>query len=100
MALVLSLRKGEDFYVGNEQFVIDTIHSDVFFRVKHLESGRAYEISDTQATEIMDGVFVSSGEKPQAQMARVAIEAPANLMVLRGDKYRNPPPHIQKRARS
>ena len=96
MALVLSLKEGQDFYVGDQQFVIDAIHADVFFRIKHPDSGRTFEVSNTRATEVLDDVFVSAGDKPMAQSVRVAIEAPANLLVLRGPKYRGETPALDE----
>jgi hypothetical protein len=95
MPLVLSLRKGDDFYVGNEQFVIDEIHSDTMFRVRHERTGKLFEVAGSNMTRIMNDVFLSAGERPQAAVARVAIKAPANITVLRGEKYRNPPAHLQ-----
>jgi len=46
----------------------------------------------------MPDVFVSAGERPQALLARVTIELPPSVAVLRGDKLRNPPAHIQARS--
>jgi hypothetical protein len=99
MPLVLSLRQGQDFYVGKERFVVDHIHNDTMFRLRHVESARKFEVSDTQSTKILDDVFVSAGARQQPMLVRLAIEAPANVLVLRGDRYRNPPEHIKAGAR-
>ena len=98
MPLVLSLKEGQDFYVGDERFVVEDVYSEMHFRVRRAGTGKIFEITDLGATEIMPDVFVSAGEKPQAPLARVNIEAPPSVLVLRGDKFRNPPPHLQKRS--
>ena len=98
MPLVLSLKEGQDFYVGDERFVVEDVYSEMHFRVREVGTGKIFEITDLGATEIMPDVFVSAGERPQALLARVTIEAPPSVLVLRGDKFRNPPAHIQARS--
>lgn len=97
MPLVLSLKKGQDFYIGDERFLIDEVYSETHFRVRRERTDKMFEITDTRATEIMPDVFVSAGERPQPLMARIAIEAPPNVLVLRGDKFRNPPSFFRGR---
>lgn len=92
MALVLSMREGNDFYVGHEQFVVSTIFTETHFTLTHTKSGNRFDITDTKATEILPDVMVSAGDRQQAMMARVAIEAPSDILVLRGDKYRRGKP--------
>jgi hypothetical protein len=45
----------------------------------------------------MPDVMVAAGE-PYVVSARVAIEAPADILILRGDKFRNPPANVRPRA--
>jgi hypothetical protein len=97
MPLVLSLKTGQDFYVGGERFVIGEVFSEAHFMVTRASTGESFEVTDLRATEILTDVFVSAGERPQAQLARVAIEAPSDVLVLRGDKFRNPPAHLKAR---
>lgn len=92
MALVLSLRRGQDFYVGDEQFVVTAIHSETSFSLLHVPSEKTHRITETEAVEVCPDVFVSAGEKPEAMVARVAIRAPRERLIVRGDKRRNPPP--------
>lgn len=91
MALVLSLKVEQDFYVGEERFVVTAIFSPTSFALAHERSGRGFRITDAKASEVFPDVFVSAGEKPEAMIARVAIEAPRHLLIIRGDKRRNPP---------
>jgi hypothetical protein len=97
MPLVLSLKAGEDFYLDDDQFVVEEVSSAVEFTVRDAVSGKCYRVTDTRATEIRPNVFVSAGEKPQALVARLTIEAPRSVLVVRGDKKRNPPDNIRAR---
>lgn len=97
MPLVLSLKANQDFYVGDEQFVVDSVHSETHFMIVRTSTRQRFEVTDLRATEIMPDVFVSAGERPQTLLARVAIEAPSDVLVLRGDKFRNPPEHLKHR---
>jgi hypothetical protein len=91
VALVLSLLKGQDFYVGDERFVVAGIQSPTVFTLLHEGSGKIFKIVDAEQTEVLDGVRISAGIKPEAMIARVAIEAPRTMLILRGEKRRNPP---------
>jgi hypothetical protein len=97
MPLVLSLRKGDDFYIGNSQFVLCDMSSDTQFQIESARTGQKFTITHTRQTEIMPDVMVSAGEKPHPMLARVVIDAPRDLLVVRGDKWRNPPEHIRAR---
>lgn len=99
MPLVLSLREGQDFYVGETQFVVDQVGGDVQFTLRHVAEARTFEITDEHATEVMQDVFVSAGPRERPSLARVVIEAPPDVLVLRGDKKRNPPPHVHPRQK-
>jgi sRNA-binding carbon storage regulator CsrA len=100
MALVLSLKVNEDFYVADEQFRVLRIVDDCHFKLLEERTGRVLDITDEHGTEVVPDVFVSAGDRPQTGMARVAIEAPQDILILRGEKYRNPPAHIQERERA
>lgn len=88
MALVLSLRQGEDFYVEDERFIVVEIFGPSRFQLKDAETGSIHEVTDEERVEILDDVFVSAGDRTQMGVARIAIEAPREIMILRGEKYR------------
>jgi hypothetical protein len=90
MPLVLSLRKDQDFFVGEERFIVTDVMGETHFKLRHEGTGRVFEITDRRSTEILAEVFVSAGDRPKTYMARVAVEAPAAIKVLRGDRKRNP----------
>jgi hypothetical protein len=68
--------------------MIEQVYRGVDFVIKHLQSGRRYDVTDKKATEIADDVFVSAGRRQQSSTARVTIDAPGELAVIRGS---NPP---------
>ena len=88
MTLVLSLRKGQDFYVDDEQIVVESIRGKQSFVVKVVSTGKVHTITDERATEVVPDVFLSSGGRAQGGLARIAIEAPPDVLILRGAKYR------------
>jgi len=86
MPLVLRLRPGDDFYVAKERVVVSQLLGGPKF-VLHVESsGRRYEITDEESVEMREvrDVFLASGGRAQAGLARVAIEAPREISILRG----------------
>lgn len=89
MALVLSMRERSDFFVGDERFVVEQVYSDTHFRIRQDSSGRVFDITDQKSTEVMPEVFVSAGDKQPNILARVAIEAPRTIKILRGEMYRD-----------
>jgi sRNA-binding carbon storage regulator CsrA len=91
MPLVLSLRTGDDFFVGDQHVVIGEVLNEGRFEMTVMSSGRHYLVSDEQAVELEEiaDVFISSGDRPQHGVARVAIDAPRSIPVLRGEAARN-----------
>ena len=93
MPLILSLHSGQDFYVGDLQVVIGNVLGVSQFEVTVPATGRKYTITDSEATELKEApdVFLSAGDRPQSGVARVAIDAPRSIPVLRGEARRNGP---------
>jgi hypothetical protein len=84
--LVLRLRPGEDFYVAEERVVVGELLGGPRFLL-HVEStGRRYAISDEESTEMREvaDVFLTSGGRAHAGLARVAIDAPREISIVRG----------------
>jgi hypothetical protein len=88
MALVLSLREQQDFYVGEERFIVQALLSDTKFVLRNDRTGQKHTISDDRSEELVPDVFVSAGFKPPLATARVVIDAPQEVLVLRGEKKR------------
>jgi hypothetical protein len=90
MPLVLSLRQGDDFYVGKRRVEVWACTGRVKFQLK-LDNGVVFNVSDEESIEILDDVFVSAGNRagrPQHGIACVSIDAPREISIVRGDRYR------------
>lgn len=88
MSLVLSLHAGQDFFLDDTQVMVDEVLSDQHFRVSC--EGKRFDVTDQEATEVLPDVFLSAGDRPQSGIARVAIDAPHDVLILRGERYRHP----------
>jgi hypothetical protein len=88
MPLILSLREGQDFYVDEEQIVVGRVYALTRFDLYVPRTGARHLITEQESIEVLPEVFVSAGDRPQRGIARVAIEAPHAIILLRGDKYR------------
>lgn len=87
MPLVLSMKPGDDFFVGSERVVVEEVRGECEFTLRTAD-GRAHEISDKRGTEVLPGVMVSAGNRAHAGLARVAIDAPQEVPIMRGQRYR------------
>jgi sRNA-binding carbon storage regulator CsrA len=92
MPLVLSLRVGQDVFFGDEQVTVTKITGYSKFDVQVTSSGRTYHVNDEEAVELQElsDVYLTAGDRPQAGLARLAIDAPRSILILRGDAARNP----------
>lgn len=88
MALVIVVAKGDSFYANDIKCTITRIKSQNIFRVE-VDKGtiiEAYEISADKRTEVLPGVFLSAGFRSN-NGAKVVIEAPSNVKILREQLY-------------
>lgn len=88
MPLVLSLKEKQDFYVGDLRFEVVKIHHPLKFDIQDMQTGVIHDIGSKHSVEIVEDVFVAAGNHPQSSTVRVAIEAPNDVQLLRGDKKR------------
>jgi hypothetical protein len=86
VALVLTLRKKEAFYANDAKVMVRDILSADHCIVETSE-GKTFDVTEDKSVEIMPEVFVSIGVRGQLDMARIAIEAPRSILILREDKY-------------
>lgn len=84
--LSLGLATLSNFYVGGEKFCVSKIYGPMSFRITDNE-GTDYEITDNSSVEIMPEVFVSAGLDGTKKIARLAIEAPKRIEILRPKVY-------------
>ena len=88
MALVLSLREGQDFYLDDDQVLVTWVDGLMHFQLMLASSGQSFVITDAESVEVLPDVFVSAGDRPQRGIARVAIDAPREIRITRGDRWR------------
>lgn len=87
MALVLTLKAGEDFYVGDERVTVADITSlNEFILLRHKDLV-SFTVVNGPSIELFPGVKVSAGLRGQSDLARVAIEAPRSVRILRTEHY-------------
>lgn len=89
MALVLNLKKGEDFFIidksGNKhRCVVTRIDTPTRFKLM-IEKGlnEEYKIDDRHSQVIYPDVRVSAGEG-RHDVAKVNVEAPSKISIVRG----------------
>ena len=91
MALILSLRQGEDFFLDEERVRVQRIYSNRHF-VLETADGTHHEIVQDRMAESVTDVFVSSGDRGGGKRnneasvgsARLVIDAPREFTILRG----------------
>jgi hypothetical protein len=86
MPLVLTFHEGEDFFVGDAQFVV----SDIVSAESAIVTGsdRSFEILQDKAAEILPGCRVSLSDRSGGGTARLTFEAPRSMNIATGDKIR------------
>lgn len=88
MPLVLSLKQGQDVYVGDEQVQIEKIIGPTSAVLSH--NGKYYSVDSAKWMELDVGcrVRASSNTPRTANVVRIQFDSP-NARVLRGNSYRN-----------
>ena len=91
MALVLTLKTGQDFYVADTQVFVGRVVHERHFYLEVPSSKSSYEVTDQEAVEMREvpDVFFSAGDRSAPNLVRVAIDAPQEIAIMRGDKRRN-----------
>jgi hypothetical protein len=92
VALVLQLRAGEDFFVQDERIVVEEVRSPSEFTVRRIRDNKVFVVKEGVSTALFKGVLVSVGARGQLGFARVALEAPRQIPILRGENYRRGKP--------
>ena len=85
MALVLSLREGDQVRIGDVIASVTAVRAHDDFDMT-VVGDRPRAITDRRATEIVDDVFVSAGPRISAGFVRVAFEAPRDIRIVREDR--------------
>jgi hypothetical protein len=86
--LVLGLRLSEDVFVGDEGFALVDIHSAGRATIRNMKTSQSYDVDVGRSVEVLPDVFFAMGDKSTSVMARISIEAPRNVKLLTGMRYR------------
>ncbi len=98
MALALGFSAGQDFYAGDTRVKVMKIRADLTFDLEVWPPNgdkQVVHITDMESTEVAPNVRLSMGNTGTEGTARILIEAPKHIKVLRGNAYRRD----QKRSR-
>ncbi len=90
MPLILGIREGSDFYVGHNRLKIMKIHSATCFDVQSGTPGhlKITKVTDEKSVEVYPQVRLSAGLHGSNVLARVVIDAPISMKILRGKIYK------------
>lgn len=90
MALTLGIRTGKDFFIGDCRVKIMEIVSSTKFRIQYGAAGalKTAEISDEESVGLAENIRLSAGLHGTNELARVVIDAPRDIKILRGFIYR------------
>lgn len=86
MGLVLTLRAGDDFYLGERRLVLERILDNRTCVVFDPETGERFEIAEDRMAEIAEDVMVCTAVSFNS--VNIAIEAPRDMQILRGSLKR------------
>ena len=86
MPLVLSFKEDDEFYVGDKVFFVTEIAGPARFVIED-EFGRRWDVTDERAVEIAPDVMASVGKNGSNHLARLVIDAPRSVPILRGELY-------------
>jgi hypothetical protein len=98
MALVLTLRTGEAFFVAahkeiepaRDKFTMSRIVSEDKVTILRHRDKILFEVTIYEKTEIDDDVVAQLGDRITTKAARVAIDAPRSILIVAEDRYRAP----------
>jgi sRNA-binding carbon storage regulator CsrA len=88
MTLVLTRRLGEDFYVGDDQVILEEIHSQTEISLRRTRDASLIRLRQGEWFEISPGVSASVAARGQLGLARIAFEGSESVPIWRGDLYR------------
>ena len=88
MALVLGIQEGRSFYLGDIQ--VELMKIETPSRVKlmiHGSINQIVTIGPNNRTELMPSIYASLGTDSSIDQAKIALEAPRHIKILRDNLY-------------
>ena len=88
MALILGIREGRSFYLGDLKVSLERIQTPTRVKVKvHGAIDQIMTLGPNNRTELIPGVYASIGTDSTIEMAKIVIEAPRSIKILRDNLY-------------
>ena len=88
MALVLGIHPKRSFYLGDLRVSLEKIETPTRVKVKiHGSIDEIKTIGNSVRTELIPGVYASLGQDSTIDQAKIALEAPRNIKILRDILY-------------
>lgn len=88
MALILTLREGEPFFVGKHEFAVKVIRSHTEVDMQDVRSGVVHNLSTERSVEVAPDVFMAVGLRGQLQICRVVVDAPRDMLILKRSRLK------------
>ena len=85
MALVLSLKEKEIFYIQDIPFIVREVSKD-FFYVDNLITNDRHRIDSTKMVELYPEVRASAGHYTKYKTVKLVIEAPKDIIIQREER--------------
>jgi len=83
MALVLSIKEGQEFYVGNTRYSVEALKSQGFTLRQHGGKDITFEVTCDQMIEIAPQIHIRAGLATHKGEASIDIQAPKDILILR-----------------
>jgi len=87
VALVLSIKQGQYFYIGDTRYSVENLQPRGFTLRQHEGKDITFEITCDQMVEIAPQIYIRAGLATHKGEASIDIQAPKDIPILRGDKY-------------
>ncbi len=88
MALILGIREGRSFYLGDLKVSLEKIQTPQRVKVMiHGAINQVMTLGPNNRTELIHGVYASIGTDSTIEMAKIVIEAPKRIKILRDSLY-------------
>ncbi len=88
MALVLQMQEARSFYLNDIQVEVERIHTpNRVTLIIHGDILKKVTIGPNHRTELMPGIYASIGLDSRIDKAKIALEAPRNVSILRDNLY-------------
>lgn len=88
MALVLGIQEGRAFYLADLKVSVERIETPTRVRVMiHGSINMVKTLGPNNRTELIPGIYASLGTDSSIDQAKIALEAPRNVKILRDNLY-------------